>query len=91
MTHAVNGYSLALDFKVTSANRARLWRLCAEMDRLVIEAGGRFYFAKDSTLSHSRLSSYLEEDRVHRFLELKHECDPEGLLQTELYRRVFGC
>ena len=90
MTHAVNGYSLALDFKVTPANRNELWRLCAEMDRLVFEAGGRFYFAKDSTLSHARMSPYLEEDRVKRFLALKKGCDPESILQTELYRRVFG-
>lgn len=90
MTHAVEGYSLALDFKVTAANRDRLWRLAAEMDRLVLEAGGRFYFAKDSTLTHARLGPYLEEERVRHFLALKRECDPEGVLETELYRRVFG-
>ncbi len=90
MTHAVNGYSLALDFKVTAANRSRLWRLCAEMDRIVMESGGRFYFAKDSTLSHSRLGPYLEEDRVRRFLELKDQFDPDGILQTELFKRIFG-
>ena len=90
MTHAVNGNSLALDFKVTTGNRLRLQRLCAEMDRLVLDSGGRFYFAKDSTLSHSRLGPYLREDRVRRFLELKEQCDPEGMLQTELFKRVFG-
>src|SRR5205807_8634909 len=90
MTHAVDGYSLALDYKVTRSNRDDLWKLTAEMDRLVMEAGGRFYFAKDSTLSHSRLDEYLKEDRVQGFLALKHECDPESLLQTDLYRRVLG-
>jgi FAD/FMN-containing dehydrogenase len=50
MTHAVDGYSLALDFKVRAKNRDRLWALAAELDQMVIEAGGRFYFAKDSTL-----------------------------------------
>jgi hypothetical protein len=29
MTHAVDGYSLALDFKVTAANRRRLWEHAA--------------------------------------------------------------
>jgi FAD/FMN-containing dehydrogenase len=90
MTHSVDGYSLALDFKVTDQNRERLWRLAAEMDRLVVAAGGRFYFAKDSTLHPSRLVDYLSEERVRRFLDLKHECDPEGLLETNLFRRVFG-
>jgi len=90
MTHGLDGYSLALDFKVTPRNRERLWALAAEMDRLVLQAGGRFYFAKDSTLHPSRLEEYLGEERVRRFLSLKAECDPGSLLQTDLYRRVFA-
>lgn len=90
MTHAVDGYSLALDFKVTRWNRRRLWQLAAEMDKLVIEAGGRFYFAKDSTLHAERLERYLGEERVQKFLEIKRKCDPENMLQTDLFRRVFG-
>ncbi len=89
MTHALDGYSFALDFKVTDKNRERLWALAAEMDKLVIEAGGRFYFAKDSTLSSSRLHAYLQEERVQKFLSLKRQCDPDSLLQTNLYKRVF--
>ena len=90
MTHAVDGYSLALDFNVTKHNRQRLWALAAEMDKLVVEAGGRFYFAKDSTLSQASVGPYLEEERVRMFMALKRECDPESLLQTDLYRRIFG-
>lgn len=90
MTHAVDGYSLALDFKVTKKNRAALWALCAELDALVLAAGGRFYFAKDITLHPSRLQEYLAEPRVQKFLALKQQCDPEGLLQTDLYRRIFA-
>jgi len=89
MTHSVDGYSFALDYKVTPSNRGQLWQLAAEMDQLVVEAGGRFYFAKDSTLSHHSLESYLAEERVRKFLDLKATCDPEGLLQTNLYRRLF--
>lgn len=90
MTHAVDGFSLALDFKVSAHGRTKLWNLTAELDQIVIESGGRFYFAKDSTLSHHRMESFLQEDRVQQFLKLKQECDPESLLQTDLYRRVFG-
>jgi decaprenylphospho-beta-D-ribofuranose 2-oxidase len=89
MTHALDGFSLALDFPVTAAGAKSLWALTADLDRTVVEAGGRFYFAKDSTLSHARLRPYLEEERVRRFLALKRECDPEGLLETDLYRRIF--
>jgi len=89
MTHAVDGYSLALDFKVTAANRRRLWEHAAELTRVVLDAGGRFYFAKDSTLTAAQLERYRSEDRVQRFLALKRELDPEGLLQTDLWRRLF--
>ena len=58
-------------------------------DALVLAAGGRFYFAKDSTLHPARLESYLAEERVQRFRALKQQLDPENLLQTDLYRRIF--
>ncbi len=90
MTHAVDGYSLALDFAVTPAKHGGLLSLAAEMDRLVLDAGGRFYFAKDSALHRSSVVEALGEDRVARFFALKRECDPENLLQTNLYRRLFG-
>jgi decaprenylphospho-beta-D-ribofuranose 2-oxidase len=90
MTHAVDGYSLALDFKVTRRNRRRLWEHAAELTRVVLDGGGRFYFAKDSTLTASQLERYLAEERVQRFLAMKRALDPTGLLATDLYRRVFG-
>ncbi|MBC8102129.1 MAG: FAD-binding oxidoreductase [Cytophagales bacterium] len=89
MSYSVDGWSLALDFKVTTENRERLWSLAAEMDRIVLGSGGRFYFAKDSTLHPDRLQSFLGEERVQRFLALKRRVDPENLLQTDLYRRLF--
>lgn len=89
MSYSVDGWSLALDFKVTTDNRDRLRALAAEMDRIVIAGGGRFYFAKDSTLHPARLQSYLGEERVQKFLALKRRLDPENLLQTDLYRRLF--
>jgi FAD/FMN-containing dehydrogenase len=89
MTYSVDGFSLALDFKVTAGNRQGLWQLAGELDQIVLEAGGRFYFAKDSTLHPSRLVLYRNEDRVQQFLALKRQCDPENLLQTDLYRRLF--
>lgn len=89
MSHAVDGYSLALEFRVTAGNRGRLWEMTHRLDALVRDAGGRFYFAKDSTLSRDSVSHLLGEERVQRFLALKGACDPDGLLQTDLYRRLF--
>ena len=89
MTHAVDGYSLALDFAVTPAKSGGLLSLAAEMDRLVLDAGGRFYFAKDSALHRLSATEALGAERVGKFLELKCEYDPENRLQTNLYRRLF--
>jgi FAD/FMN-containing dehydrogenase len=90
MSYSVDGWSLALDFKVTLFNRNALWALAAELDQIVLKGGGRFYFAKDSTLHPERLQSYLGEERVQRFLALKRRVDPDNLLQTDLYRRLFA-
>jgi decaprenylphospho-beta-D-ribofuranose 2-oxidase len=90
MSHAVEGNSLALEFKLTRANRAPMRELTRRYDDLVNEAGGRFYFAKDGTLTRDSIRPLLAEERTRRFAELKRRCDPDTLLQTDLYRRLFA-
>ena len=89
LTHAVDGYSLALDFRVSNRNRGRLRTLTRELNKMVLGAGGRFYFAKDSALSTNEVVAYLGENTVARFKALKSEHDPDNLLQTDLFRRCF--
>lgn len=89
LTHAVDGFSLALDFKVTRRNRARLARMLAEFDRIVLDAGGRFYFAKNSETSPESARRFLGDKTVAKFRALKKRCDPHNLLESDLYRRVF--
>lgn len=90
LSHAVDGYSLALDFRVTPGNRARLQALADELDQIVLAAGGRFYFAKDSTLNAEKVRRYLGDDTVDEFAKLKRKIDPDGIFQSDLYRRCFG-
>ena len=90
ISYAADGYSLALDFKVTDTNRDRLWELAADLDAITLAANGRFYFAKDSTLHPSRLTTLFAEERVQTFLAIKQRTDTEGLLQTDLWRRLFS-
>lgn len=90
LTHGLDGYSLAMDFHVTDSNRPRLVRLAREMDDVVLAAGGRFYFAKDSTLRPEVVRAFLGEDAITRFKALKARCDPGGLLETNLWRRLFA-
>lgn len=90
MTHALDGYSLALDFPIRPETRGGLLSLTAEMDRLVLDAGGRFYFAKDSVLHRCCVREALGSTRLDTFFALKSQYDPETLLQTDLYRRLFA-
>ncbi|HWF44137.1 MAG TPA: FAD-binding oxidoreductase [Candidatus Kapabacteria bacterium] len=90
MTHAVDGYSLALDFKVTRKNRVKLWKLTERFNRIVLDAGGRFYMAKDATLTPDAFRQYLGEETVRKFFELKTRFDPENILESELSKRLFA-
>jgi len=88
LTHAVDGWSLALDYKVTPANRPELFAFCRELSELVFEAGGRFYFAKDLILGPGALERMLPAEPLARFAALKRALDPTGLWQSELWERV---
>jgi FAD/FMN-containing dehydrogenase len=87
LSHGLDGYSLAMDFP--ARRRAELWALAREIQRITIEAGGRFYFAKDSTLTPEDVRRSFPEENLRKFLEFKRKCDPEGVLQTDLARRVW--
>jgi decaprenylphospho-beta-D-ribofuranose 2-oxidase len=88
MSHAVDGYSLALDFKVTDKNREALWKLCHKMNDIVLAGGGRFYFAKDATLRSEDLA-YLGTVTLEKLKRLKSSLDPDSILETDLSRRLF--
>ena len=90
LTHAVDGFSLALDFKVTDKNRAKLRDMLQEFDQIVLRAGGRFYFAKNSETSAEAARTFLGDETLKQFKRLKQRCDPDNLLESDLYRRVFG-
>jgi FAD/FMN-containing dehydrogenase len=90
LTHAVDGFSLALDFRVTGGTHARMSQMLQEFDKIVIAAGGRFYFAKNSETSPETALAFLGKETVDRFKTLKKRTDPNNLLESDLYRRVFG-
>ena len=90
LTHAVDGFSLALDFKITGKNRARLSSMLQEFDKIVVANGGRFYFAKNSETTKETALAFYGESAVNKFMKLKKRCDPNGLLESDLYRRIFS-
>jgi len=90
LTHAMDGFSLAMDFKVTDARRSRLRSLLLECDKIVLAHGGRFYFAKNSETTAETALAFYGQETVDKFKKLKKRCDPNGLLESDLYRRIFG-
>jgi FAD/FMN-containing dehydrogenase len=90
LTHAVDGYSLAMDLRVTAANREALWKLGHDMSEIVLAAGGRFYFAKDALLAPHHVRRAWGAERWSSFLALKRKHDPRGVLRTDLARRLLG-
>ncbi|MBX3110993.1 MAG: FAD-binding oxidoreductase [Fimbriimonadaceae bacterium] len=87
-SHGVDGFSLAQDFKVTTANREGLRRLAETMSDLVLEAGGRFYLAKDSLLRPTDFAQSLGEAGMARYWAAKAAWDPDALFSSSLARRL---
>lgn len=88
LSHALDGYSLAMDFPVTASNRADLFRLCHDLNDLVCEAGGRFYPAKDLTMRPQDFGRAWGQERLAALASLRARVDPEGVLRTDLAARV---
>lgn len=64
----VEGYTLALDFKVNS----KLKKLIDQLDDVVEAYGGRIYLTKDS-MSRSSLTNYLQNVQNPKFVSLQHK------------------
>lgn len=88
LSHALDGYSLAMDFPITAQNREGLWKMCGEMSEIVLDAGGRFYPAKDAVLRPQDVRRAWGQERLSQFQALRRRCDPQGLLRTEWAERV---
>ncbi len=77
------GWTLALDFP---ARTPWLGQLLAELDALVIGAGGRLYLAKDSRIPAELMDAMYP--RLTDFRRLRAELDPDGLFASDLSRRL---
>lgn len=89
MSHAVDGFSLALDFPVTRNRRADLWSMVRELASPVVDAGGRFYPAKDAALPAELYRETFREGQLEQFAQFKAELDPGNVLRTGLADRLL--
>jgi decaprenylphospho-beta-D-ribofuranose 2-oxidase len=80
----MEGWTLSLDLPVSHG--PALGRLLDDLDRKVTDVGGRVYFAKDS-----RMRPELVRDMYPRLDEWRELCasvDPDGVMQSDLSRRL---
>ena len=76
------GWTLAVDVPVGPG----LDRLFAQLDELVLGAGGRLYLAKDSRMSAATLAA--SYPRLDDFRAVRAAVDPTGLFRSDLARRL---
>ncbi len=88
LSHGLDGYSMALDYPVTASNRAELWKMCHEFNDLVLDAGGKFYPAKDQVLRPQDFRRMIGDDALATLRRLRSQVDPEGILRTDLSARI---
>jgi decaprenylphospho-beta-D-ribofuranose 2-oxidase len=77
------GWTLAFD---VAASAPGLEPLLQRLDRLIVDAGGRVYLAKDSRLCAGVLADMYPD--LDRFREVRARVDPDGRLQSDLGRRL---
>ncbi|HEY8489467.1 MAG TPA: FAD-binding oxidoreductase [Dehalococcoidia bacterium] len=82
LSFPMEGYTLALDLPVGPG----LVPFLHELDRVVLEHGGRVYLAKDAVLTPETFAAMYPN--LERFREIKRRLDPQGLLSSSMARRL---
>jgi len=77
------GYMLALDIPM----RPGLVEFLRELDRIVLDHGGRLYLAKDACMTAETFSRMYGE-KLDRFREIRRRIDPDGVLSSSQARRL---
>jgi FAD/FMN-containing dehydrogenase len=82
LSFPIEGYTLALDLAAAGG----LIPFLHELDRVVLDYGGRIYLAKDAvTTAQSFAAMY---PQLEQFRAIKSRLDPRGLLSSSLARRL---
>jgi len=82
LSFPIQGYTLALDLPVADG----LVPLLHELDRVVLNYGGRIYLAKDAVMTAQTFAAMYP--KLERFRDIKRKLDPQGLLSSSQARRL---
>jgi decaprenylphospho-beta-D-ribofuranose 2-oxidase len=83
LSFPLRGWTLALDIALPAPGASPV---LDDIDRLVADAGGRVYLAKDSRLAPGRVREMYP--RLAEWRRIRDELDPAGRLQHDLGRRL---
>jgi decaprenylphospho-beta-D-ribofuranose 2-oxidase len=83
------GWTITLDIPAGGRRAGDLAVLLDRLDRQVADVGGRIYLAKDSRLRRDLMP--VMYPRLDEWRAVKAEVDPDGVLQSDLGRRLGLC
>jgi decaprenylphospho-beta-D-ribofuranose 2-oxidase len=83
LSFPTQGWTLTMDLP---AGVAGLGTLLERLDRLVLDAGGRHYLAKDATATPSMIRA--EYPRLDEWLDVRRSVDPHGVWMSDQARRL---
>ncbi len=76
------GYTLAIDFPVTS----KLNAFITQLDEIVLKAGGRIYLGKDAMLHKDVFQAMYPQ--YQEWLQIKNKYDPSNVFTSDISRRL---
>lgn len=76
------GWTITLDFPI----KPGLHRLCADLDAMTLEAGGRIYLAKDSRASADTIARMYP--RLQEWRTVRDQVDPDHVFVSDQARRL---
>ena len=82
LSFPMEGYSIALDFKVTSG----IFQFLDELDKVVLSYGGRFYLAKDARLKRETFEAGYP--KLDEFRKIRMEIEADKVFQSFQSRRL---
>lgn len=82
LSFPMEGYTFAIDFPIQQG----LQQLLHELDRMVVDAGGRVYLGKDAFVRPDTFSAMYP--RLDEWRQIKAKYDSRGIFTSNLSRRV---
>ena len=83
LSFPMKGYTFAIDFPITD----NLEAFTHELDRMVLDAGGRIYLGKDAFLDHEMFKAMYPQ--YEEWLKVKKKYDPDWHFTSDIGRRLL--